>query len=92
MLFWEDGQLIDPKNIEITVFTKTGHIVIYNIWEQTNQYIADGLKESKSVEYWHGGSAMIVEEIENGRRYRCNDGTPDDDFDDIVFTVQKLKV
>jgi hypothetical protein len=34
---------------------------------------------------------MIVEEIENGRRYRCNDGVPDDDFDDIVFTVQRVK-
>jgi len=91
MLFWADAELIDPKNIELTVFTTTGYVVIYNIWEQINQYIAGGLKESKSVEYWHGGAAMIVEEIENGRRYRCNDGTSDDDFDDIVFTVQKLK-
>ena len=35
------------------------------------------------------GAAMIVEEIENGRRYRCNDWEPDEDFDDIIFTVQK---
>ncbi|MGE5195859.1 MAG: hypothetical protein ACM3JI_00845 [Anaerolineae bacterium] len=90
MLFWEDAELIDPKNIEITVFTKIDHVLIYNIWEQTNQYIADGMRESKSVEYWHSGAAMIVEEIENGRRYHCNDGYPDEDFDDIIFTVQKL--
>ena len=47
-------------------------------------------KESKSLESGHNGAAMIVEEIENGRRYRCNDGAPDEDFDDIVFTVQKI--
>jgi len=34
---------------------------------------------------------MIVEKIEGGRRYRCNDGFPDEDFDDIIFTVRKLK-
>ncbi len=34
---------------------------------------------------------MIVEEIENGKRYKCNDGHPDDaDFDNIVFTVQRI--
>lgn len=32
---------------------------------------------------------MIVEEIENGRRYRCNDGHPDESFDDINFSLQK---
>lgn len=95
MLFWADAELIDPKNIEITVFTKKGHVVIYNIWEQTNKYLVGTSanpieKESKSVEYWHGSAAMIVEEIENGRRYFCNDGQPDENFDDIVFTVQRV--
>jgi hypothetical protein len=32
---------------------------------------------------------MIVEEIENGRRYYCNDGHPDEDFDDIIFELTK---
>ncbi len=43
----------------------------------------------KSVDYGRYGSAMIVEEVEGGRRYRCNDWHPDDNFDDIVFTVRK---
>lgn len=86
MLFWADTA---PKQIRLKVFTKRGFVRIDNIWEQTNHYLANGPQSSKSVEYWHGGAAMIVEDIENGRRYCCNDGAPDDDFDDIVFTITK---
>ncbi len=35
------------------------------------------------------GAAMYSEEIPNGKRYFCNDGVEDDDFDDIVFTVTR---
>jgi hypothetical protein len=34
---------------------------------------------------------MKVEEIENGRRYHCSDGKPDENFNNIVFTIKKLK-
>ncbi len=84
-----------PKDLKIKVFTKTGFVWIYNIWEKNNSYIMntqDGkpiTKHSVSTEAWYNGAAMIVEEIENGRRYFCNDGRPDENFDDIVFTVQK---
>ena len=30
---------------------------------------------------------MHAEEIEGGYRYSCNDFAPDDDFNDLVFTV-----
>jgi hypothetical protein len=35
------------------------------------------------------GAAMYSEDIPNGKRYFCNDGVEDDDFDDIVFTVTR---
>jgi hypothetical protein len=94
MLFWEDAELIDPKNILIRVFTKIGYVKIYNIWEKTTHYLigtSEGQvqKESKSIDYGHNGAAMYYEEIPNGRRYFCNDCIPDEDFNDIVFTVQK---
>jgi hypothetical protein len=54
---------------------------IKNIWDTGNGVIQS----------WHFGAAMIVEEIENGRRYHCNDGHPDENFDDIVFSVKKMK-
>ena len=63
---------------------KNGILHVYNVWE------IKSLTGHPCVHYWHHGAAMIVEEIENGRRYRCNDGHPDDNFDDIVFTIQKI--
>jgi len=96
MFFWGDAEHTDRKNIEIKDFTKLDNVIIYNVWKKKNHYLMsapDGKpmqKESSSVEYWHGGAAMIIEEIPNGRRYRCNDGTPDDDFNDIVFSIQRI--
>ncbi len=94
MLFWEDTA---PKQIKLKIFTKKSFVRLDNIWEENNSYLMRTpsgetiTKKSQSVEYWHGGAAMIVEEIENGKQYRCNDGHPDEDFDDIVFTVKKIK-
>jgi len=93
MLFWEDTA---PKQIKLKVITKQDFVWIDNIWERTSFCLVSDSsgksirRESKVVDSGHNGAAMIVEEIENGRRYRCNDGKPDDDFDDIIFTVQKL--
>lgn len=43
--------------------------------------------------YWKAGegngAAMYSEDIPNGKRYFCNDGEEDDDFDDIIFTVTR---
>lgn len=82
MLFWEDTA---PKQFEMTVFTKQAFVAVQNVWEGT------GNMGRKYVDSGHHGAAMIVEEIENGRRYRCNDGHPDENFDDIVFTVQRCR-
>jgi hypothetical protein len=95
--FWEDGV---HYNIKIKVFTKTGNVVIYNVCESVVSYLTNDAvgapieKHSKVVDYWIGGAAMIVEPIENGNRYRCSDPScvdKEDQFGDIVFTVQKLK-
>jgi hypothetical protein len=92
MLFWEDAC---PKEFSIKVFTKKGHVWIQNIWERVNNSSFDltcnelPLREVVSIDYGHHGAAMIVEEIENGKRYRCNDGHPDENFDDIIFSIQK---
>lgn len=92
MMFWQDTM---PKQVKLKVFTKKDFVVIYNIWESTSSYLLgtpegeDVWKQSKSINYFINGAAMHVEEIENGKRYYCNDGYPDEDFDDIIFTVQK---
>lgn len=88
-VFWENTA---PKKIPIKVWQdntkrkqpirlpKKGLLGIKNIWDPGTGVISS----------WVGGAAMIVEEIENGRRYRCNDGHPDENFDDIVFTIKKM--
>ena len=100
MLFWEDAELIDSKHIELQVFTKENFIFINNIWEAESSPPYTFKEGEKHTCYagnteWHGsnrwaGAAMYAEDIKDGRRYFCNDGDPDDDFDDIIFTVRKV--
>ncbi len=82
MIFWEDTA---PKNIVLTIFTKENFVWIKNIWESYS------LTGYPSTDSGNNGAAMIVEEIENGKLYKCNDGYPDEDFNDIIFAVQKIK-
>ena len=58
---WKDNtKRKQPKRLP-----KKGLLGIKNIWDATGQ---------GSIESWFGGAAMIIEEIENGRRYWCNEG------------------
>jgi len=70
-----------PKIIECICYSKKGILWVWNIWDT-----GDGVTEA-----CHNGAAMIVEELPNGRRYRCNDGYPDDDFDDLIFRIEIVK-
>src|SRR5277367_1561576 len=40
-IFWEDSELIDPKNIEITIFTKKDFVWIQNICEVEDSYLTN---------------------------------------------------
>lgn len=99
-VFWEDSEIINPKHIEIKVFTKKGNVLVQNICEIEYSYLttSDNGKpvevRKKRMDASHNGAAMIVEEIEDGRRYRCSDTSSDDKpfpFNDIVFTVRRIK-
>lgn len=78
VLLWYDTA---PHEVPITVYTKKGELWVKNVWD-TGRGI---------VESWHNGAAMIVEEIPNGRLYKCNDGKPDDDFDDLIFSIELVE-
>lgn len=76
MTLWkEKSKRYHPKRLP-----RKGFLGIRNVWDT-----GDGVMES-----WYWGAAMIIEEIQNGKRYWCNDGHPDENFDDIVFTIKKL--
>lgn len=77
LALWQDTA---PQEVELVIRSQSAVLQVKNIWD-----VGDGITES-----WHNGAAMIVEEIPNGRRYRCNDGQPNDDFDDIIFRLEWL--
>ena len=56
---------------------QSGTCHVKNVWDT-----GDG-----TIQIWHNGAAMIVERAGNARRYRCNDGNPNADFDDLIFRV-----
>jgi hypothetical protein len=78
MVLWEDTA---PQTVEIELVGNPSTVGIYNAWDAG----------SGRIDAWHNGAAMIVEELRNGRRYRCNDGEPDDDFDDLIFRVERVE-
>lgn len=56
------------------------YLWIWNIW-----------KDSRGImDAWHHGAAMYIEDLGAERIYHCNDGHPDDDFDDIVFKISGI--
>ena len=75
VVLWRDTA---PREIALRVRTKSGECLVKNVWD-----VGDGVMHS-----WHGGAAMVVDGSQALRRYRCNDGKNDDDFDDLVFSLQ----
>ena len=75
ILLWHDTA---PEEVIIKVRTKNGQCRVRNIWDTGNG----------AVQSWYNAAAIIVETTPYGKRYHCNDGKPDDDFDDIIFSIE----
>lgn len=73
---WQDSA---PKQFLFDCHTADGRIYLYNIWDRGRGY------ESQS---WTSG--MLVDEIESGRRYRCNDIGLDTKFNKLVFRIERV--
>ena len=67
-----------PRKVALKVYSQKAEILVKNVWD-----VGDGVMHS-----WHNGAAMIIENQGTIRRYRCNDGHPNDDFDDLIFHIQ----
>ena len=77
VVFWEDTA---PSPAIIELEPEVTSLAVSNVWQT-----ADGATDS-----WHAGAAMICTPTPNGRRYHCNDGDLDADFDDLIFTIERL--
>lgn len=73
---WHDTA---PKEVLIECHTSDKRLHLYNIWDRGNG------QESQA---WTSG--MLVEELPNGRRYRCNDIGFDTDFAKLVFRIERV--
>ena len=72
---WESE---NPKTNIVRILKKgKGELKVWNIWR-----INKG-----PMSYGHNGAALYTTDLANGKRFFCNDGHPDDDFDDIIFTI-----
>lgn len=69
-----------PGPIYFEGTSKDNTLLVWNVWDNG----------SRRVDAWIGGAAMILEIDGNVRRYRCNDGHSDDNFDDIIFEIEIL--
>lgn len=74
---WQDTA---SAEVLIECHTSDKRLHLYNIWDRGNGH------ESQS---WTSG--MLVEELPNGRRYRCNDIGFDTDFAKLIFRIERIK-
>ena len=78
-ILWANDMKDDAVHFEGV--SKDNQLIVYNAWERP---MWDG---NMVTESWLNGAAMVVEIDGNTRIYRCNDGHPDDNFNDIIFKV-----
>ena len=73
---WQDTA---PREVLIECHTRNGWLHLYNIWDKGS---------GQASQLWSSG--MLVEELPNGRRYRCNDIGFDTTFEKLVFRVERV--
>jgi hypothetical protein len=69
-----------PHELTFTCHTQDGLLSVYNIWDR-----------GKGPESQKHSSGMLVEELPDGRRYRCNDIGFATEFDKLVFRIKRLE-
>lgn len=67
-----------PSVVEVTVLKPKGDLIVSNIWDTGNGV----------MERWSGNSGMLIERNGDTVAYRCNDRRHNEDFEDIVFSIE----
>lgn len=72
-VFWQDNfkEYIDFE------FKYGEKLVIYNVWDTGNG----------KMEYGHNGAGIYVKKDNNKITLNCSDGYPNEDFNDLIFTL-----
>ncbi len=75
IVLWEHTA---PPEIGLFVMSDDAVLIVYNAWQT----------EDGTIDYWHNGAAMKIDQKEQTRIYNCNDGYADEDFDDLIFQIE----
>ena len=100
---WEQGVFIQSKGSHFLIDEKEEKLNGFYLWFDKNHLTHNFklLKKPKQdlnvwniwridngpMSYGHNGAALYSEDLNNGKKFYCNDGYPDEDFDDIIFTI-----
>jgi hypothetical protein len=74
-ILWEHTA---PKEVHAIIKSKDKILFVYNVWDT-----GDG-----TMHYGHNGGALYIEQTSRYTLYNCNDGHPDDDFNDLLFKIE----
>ena len=76
-----------PNNLEfyISCRTREGILWVWNVWASRG---VQGESRLESLVHFAG---MLVQELPNGYRYKCNEGRDDDDYNDLVFRIERMR-
>ena len=77
VVYWEKTA---PAKFDIKVQSDNKELLVYNVWKDV-----DGV-----IQFGHNGAAMYIVKDGENRIYYCNDGYPDDDLNDLVFSITIL--
>ena len=75
VIIWFDK---DPDLVSFVCNTENELLSIYNIWDR-----GIGINSQSH------SSGMLVEDLPNGRRYRCNDIGFETEFDKLIFRIER---
>jgi hypothetical protein len=100
---WEQGIFFHSKGAHFEINSEIERLNACHFWQtempktNTLKLIKKGKTELKVWNIWRiekgpmsygsNGAALIVEQLLNGRKYYCNDGYPDEDFNDLIFEI-----
>lgn len=68
-----------PSGVIVQCHTENRLLSIYNVWDR-----------GRGVESQSASSGMLVEELDNGRRYYCNDIGFETQFNKLIFRIEYL--
>jgi hypothetical protein len=73
--------------LSIAIRSKEGMLWVHHVWDHRPDEVTE---PPGSIMTSSRFSGMLIDELPNGYRYRCNDGWNDDDYDELIFRIERM--